>query len=119
MYKKWIGLLIVGATIFAAAIPAFSDYTISPEFDVGKPVILTGTVTKVEWTDPKAWFYFDVKDTKTGLISNWAVELGTLNGLMRLGWDPTTITNASDIQWADGRKILAEFFVEEQSNVGK
>ena len=46
---------------------------------------LTGTVTKVEWTNPHAWFYMDVRDA-AGKVTNWAFELGGPNTLLREGW---------------------------------
>jgi hypothetical protein len=47
---------------------------------------MTGKVTKVEWQNPHTFFYIDVKDAKTNEVANWAVELGSPNSLMRLGW---------------------------------
>jgi hypothetical protein len=32
------------------------------QYDGNKPIRLTGTVTKIEWTNPHARFYVDVKD---------------------------------------------------------
>jgi Family of unknown function (DUF6152) len=45
------------------------------EFDASKPIKLTGTVTKLEWTNPHTWFYMDVKD-EGGSVTNWAMEMG-------------------------------------------
>src|SRR4030095_11852054 len=68
-----------------AAIPVFAHHSFSAEFDSTKVVTLTGTVTKVEWANPHARIYLDVKDDK-GMIVNWDFEMGSPNGLMRLGW---------------------------------
>ena len=46
---------------------------------------MTGTVTRVDWRNPHAWFYIDVKD-ETGKVTNWGWELGSPNGLLRAGW---------------------------------
>jgi hypothetical protein len=46
---------------------------------------MTGTVTKVEWANPHARFYMDVKD-ENGKVNNWDFELASSNGLMRRGW---------------------------------
>ena len=67
-----------------AAIPVFAHHSFSAEFDSTKVVTLTGTVTKVEWANPHARIYLDVKDDK-GMIVNWDFEMGSPNGLMRLG----------------------------------
>ncbi len=44
-----------------------------------------GTVTKVAWANPHTFFYIDVTNAK-GEIENWALEMGSPNGLMRRGW---------------------------------
>ena len=61
--------------------------TIEPqaEFDENKPVNLEGTLTKADWVNPHAWLYIDVKG-KDGTVSNWAVEMGPPNALLRRGW---------------------------------
>ena len=46
-----------------------------------------GKVTKVEWANPHIFIYVDVADgSKTGAVESWALELGSPNSLMRLGW---------------------------------
>ncbi len=80
--------LAVAATAFGlvlAAVPTFAHHSFAAEFDAGKTVTLTGAVTKIEWTNPHAWFYIDVTD-ESGKIANWGWELGSPNGLIRAGW---------------------------------
>ena len=50
-----------------------------------------GKVTKIEWMNPHAFFYVDVKDDKTGQITNWAFELNSPNYLMRSGWTKSSL----------------------------
>jgi hypothetical protein len=76
----------VAAFALAAAVPAVAHHSFAAEFDATKSANLTGKVTKVEWTNPHAFFYIDVKDENSGQISNWSIELGSPNSLMRLGW---------------------------------
>ena len=62
----------------------------SREYDREKPVTLTGAVTKLEWTNPHARIYIDVKD-ESGNVVNWDCELGPPNGLMRQGWNRNSL----------------------------
>jgi hypothetical protein len=82
-----------------------------PEYDASKPAKLTGKVTKVEWTNPHAFFYIDVKDEKTGQVSNWSIELGSPNSLMRLGWSRSSmkiddVVNVEGSLAKDGSKLV-------------
>src|SRR5262245_35229224 len=74
------------AALSCAAVPAIAHHSFAAEYDGWKRVTLNGKVTKVEWMNPHAFFYIDVKDDKTNAVANWSCELGSPNGLMRLGW---------------------------------
>ena len=41
--------------------------------------------------NPHTFFYIDVTDEKTGKVTNWAMEMGSPNGLMRQGWSRNTM----------------------------
>jgi len=72
------------ATLLAAS-PATPHHAFASEFDINKPVSLTGPVTKMEWTNPHAWLFIEVKDDENN-VQEWAVELVGINDLLRLGW---------------------------------
>jgi hypothetical protein len=74
--------LLVGASLFGAA--ASAHHAFAAEFDANKPVQLHGVLTKIEWTNPHGWVYIDVTDT-SGKKTNWAVEFGGPNALLRRG----------------------------------
>ena len=111
--------------LLAASAPAFAHHAFAAEYDVKKPITLTGVVTKLEWTNPHARFYLSVKE-EDGSTTVWDFELASPNGLMRRGWnrsslkpgDTITVTGylakdgsklatARSVTLADGRKIFA------------
>jgi hypothetical protein len=75
----------VGAAWLLAGVPALPHHAFSAEFDINRPVELTGTVTEVEWTNPHAWVFIDTRDDD-GKVESWAIELVGINDLLRLGW---------------------------------
>lgn len=116
---------IVLATLLATAVSLSAHHSFAAEYDGTKPITVTGTVTKVEWTNPHARIYVDVKDDK-GVVTNWNFELGGPLQLNRLGWkrdsvkagdevkvdgylakDGSKMANARNVVFADGRKVFA------------
>ena len=127
-------VVMVAAVLLASAGRALAHHSFSAEFDATKTFKMTGTVTKVEWMNPHTFFYIDVADEKTKKVTNWAMEMGSPNGLMRAGWsrntmkigDTVTVTghraknnplvgNASSVVLADGKKLFAGSSIENEA----
>jgi hypothetical protein len=79
--KTW-RLLILGVVL--AGVPALAHHSFAAEYSSDQPITLTGTLTKVEWTNPHGWIYLDVKGDD-GKVTNWAIEFGALSALLRRG----------------------------------
>lgn len=76
--------------LLSQAIPVFAHHSFSAEFDSAKPITLRGYVTKIEWTNPHAWFYIDVSRLD-GPTENWGFELGPPHLLQGTGWTRDTM----------------------------
>ena len=70
-------------------------------YDTQNPVTVNGIVKKVEWTNPHAFLYLEVKDEKTGKTTDWEVELMSLNHLRGYGWTSKTV-KIGDMVYATG-----------------
>ena len=68
--------------IFAAA-AAFAQSAAT--YDSSRQIKLTGVVTRVEWANPHAFFFVNVKDA-AGTVTNWALEFGNPLDLEKDGW---------------------------------
>ena len=86
----------IALAIAFAPLTASAHHSFSAEFDLDKPIRLTGIVTKLEWTNPHAWFYIDVKD-ESGKVTNWGWELGSPNGLLRTGWNRNSLKIGTEV----------------------
>ena len=105
--------------------PMLAHHSFAAQYDRNKPATITGPVTKVDWINPHARFFMDVKDA-SGKTANWEVELAAPAMLIRRGWtrnavkigEPVTVNgslakdgsnliNATAVTLSDGKKVFA------------
>lgn len=71
--------------VFITSDSAQAHHAFSAEFDVSRPVNLTGPVVEIEWTNPHAWMHIETQDQE-GVKQRWVVELVGINALVRIGF---------------------------------
>jgi hypothetical protein len=118
-------LLAAVFTTILAAVPVAAHHSFAAQYDRNKPATLTGPVTRLDWINPHARFFIDVKDA-TGKIVSWEVELSAPAMLLRRGWtrnslkagdvvtvngsmakDGSNMVNATTVTLSDGRRVFA------------
>jgi DNA/RNA endonuclease YhcR with UshA esterase domain len=119
-------LAAAGAIAAGLACDVSAHHSFSAEFDIDQPVMLTGTVTEMKWSNPHTWIYIDVVD-EDGNVVNWALETPrAANMLIRNGWrredlpagrvitvegwqarNGSATANISSVTLEDGRQLFA------------
>ena len=91
-------LLVVVSSIgmLLAAAPVWAHHAFSAEFDASRPVKLKGTVTQWELVNPHSWLHIDVKN-EDGTVTNWMIEGGSPNALLRLGVTKASLPPGTEI----------------------
>ena len=116
------GVALIG---LLATAPLVAHHSFAAEYDRNRTITVTGSVTRLEWTNPHARLYVMGTD-ETGRMQEWDFELGPPNGLMRNGWrrdslkaglkvivegfrskTSTVVANARSVKLPDGRQVLA------------
>ena len=95
MLMRIVFSVITALVALSVSATAWSHHSFSAEFDVGRPVTITGAITEVEWTNPHAWLHLVVEDEQ-GKVQHWAVEMLGVNTLVRSGMTPQTV-RAGDV----------------------
>ena len=121
---KTAAALVIVAIMPTAMAPVSAHHSFAAEFDATKPIVLRGTITKIERTNPHGWIYIDVMEPN-GAVNNWAVETNAPAALARRGLpkealaigtevkieghrakDGSRMVNGTTLTFPDGRDFL-------------
>ena len=119
--RALVALTAAGCATMATVV---AHHSFAAELDANAPVVLKGTITRMEWINPHSWIHVDVKNPD-GTVTEWMVEGGTPNTLFRRGFTREAVkagmeitvegyraknganrANGSDLILADGRRLF-------------
>jgi hypothetical protein len=133
-----LSAIFAGVALFTAGVrPAYAHHAFAAEFDLNKPMTVTGVVSKVAWQNPHVYVYVDSK-AADGKTVTYALECNSVNTLLHKGWtrdalkkgdqvsvsaygakDPRPLSdgsihaNAVSIKFADGHTVSAASSADE------
>jgi Family of unknown function (DUF6152) len=88
--------VVMSIGMLPASMPVWAHHAFSAEFDATRPVKLRGTVTQWELVNPHSWIHIDVKN-EDGTVSNWMIEGGSPNALLRNGFTKNSLPPGTEI----------------------
>ena len=115
------------AVLFLLTIRVSAHHAFAAEYDEKTLVMVSGTVTGIEWTNPHAWLYVTGRD-ESGTVASWAFEMGSPGGLVNRGWkkgelkkgdrivadgyaskNRANVANARTVTLPNGKKLFGGF----------
>ena len=89
--------LAIVAALVCASTPTSAHHAFAAEFDVNRPLELSGTVTKVELINPHSWIHITVAG-EGGETTDWMIEGGSPNSLYRRGITKDSVPIGSELK---------------------
>ena len=83
--KYALGRLVMSCGLLVLASSASAHHALQAQFDTLKPLQLKGTLARIDWVNPHAYFWLDIKD-ESGEAKQWGCETVGPNALRQAGF---------------------------------
>jgi hypothetical protein len=93
--------------LLIGTVSASAHHSFAAEYDGDKPVTVSGSVVRIDWTNPHIHFYVDVKD-ESGTVTQWKFEGYPPNMLVRQGWKKDETLKPGDVVTVSGWRSRLE-----------
>jgi hypothetical protein len=72
--RKFSAVLVIFCAALWGTSPASAHHSLAAEFDPDKQITVTGTITRVEWTNPHIYWYVEAKNDASSAVDLWTFE---------------------------------------------
>ena len=88
--RQLVIVIAMAAGLLARTQSASAHHGTANVYDTTKPVVMKGTLTKFEWTNPHNQIFFDVTDEKG--VTHWTAATEPPQVMLERGWTRRSLT---------------------------
>ncbi len=88
-------LVIAAASLAMISSPVSAHHGVT-NYDMKKTIVLNGTVTAFEWSNPHCLAYLDATDVN-GHVRHWTLEMSSTFTMTHRGWDKDTLKRGDTV----------------------
>ena len=87
--------LVMAAGFVLATSPVSAHHGVT-NYDMKKTIVLMGTITAFEWSNPHCLAYLDVTD-ESGHVRHWTLEMASTFTMTHRGWDKDKLKRGDQV----------------------
>jgi len=96
MKSKLFIVMAMAVGLLLMSVPVLAHHGGAGLYDNSKAVMLKGTITKFEWTNPHNQIVFDVKDEK-GTVVSWVAATEPPQVMLERGWTRKSLNQGDQV----------------------